>query len=54
MNFKLEELTKDNEAQYLGQVANLEQVVMENMEAKRPKRSAFSNRQRRYFCICTF
>ena len=33
MNFKLEELTKDNEAQYLEQVANLEQVVMENMEA---------------------
>lgn len=34
MNFKLEELTKDNEAQYLEQVANLEQVVMENMEAR--------------------
>ena len=27
MNFKLEELTKDNEAQYLEQVANLEQVA---------------------------
>ena len=48
MNFKLEELTKDNEAQYLEQVANLEQG------GKRPKRSAFSNRQRGYFCICTF
>ena len=35
MNFKLEELTKDNEAQYLEQVANLEQVVMENKEAER-------------------
>ena len=34
MNFKLEELTKDNEAQYLEQVANLEQVVMANMEAR--------------------
>ena len=34
MNFKLEELTKENEAQYLEQVANLEQVVMANMEAR--------------------
>lgn len=34
MNFKLEELTKDNEPQYLEQVANLEQAVMANMEAR--------------------
>lgn len=34
MNFKLEELTKDNELQYLEQVANLEQAVMANMEAR--------------------
>lgn len=34
MNFKLEELTKDNESQYLEQVANLEQAVMANMEAR--------------------
>lgn len=34
MDFKVVELTKDNEKEYLDQVATLEKVVLENMESK--------------------
>ncbi len=39
MKYKILELTKDNERSYLEQVANLEQVVLANMEERRTKRT---------------
>ena len=41
MKYKILELTKDNENSYLKQVANLEQVVLANMEERGQKGQLF-------------
>ena len=41
MKYKILELTKDNERSYLEQVANLEQVVLANMEERGQKGQLF-------------
>ena len=48
MKYKILELTKDNERSYLEQVANLEQVVLANME-ERGQKGNYSQQEQKIF-----
>ena len=51
--FKVVEVTKDNEGEYLEQIATLEEVVLETMEKQGRVRTTIYNRKWRYIRLYT-